>query len=250
MNGFEKYNITYTSPSQLNMWEECPAAWMAKYVYGYNFSFGVAPLIGILVEDVVVNVLTERMTFEQALELAHTAFDKKLGLNTSEKDLARKADIEQMAQIAIEELLPYGKPDFPDHGKQHKIELTCNGDNWKLPIIGYMDLVYPDEGLVVDLKTTLRIPTVMSDSHARQGAIYKKASGNKAMRFLYVSPKKSTWHDIENENETLAEIKTILNRQEKALRLDHETLRDVIPLNTSSYYWTGDEAIRKEVYGI
>lgn len=249
MNGFEKYSITHTSPSQINMWEECPAAWLAKYVYGENFSFGVAAQIGVLVEQVVANTITGKMSNEGALEQAKETFRRNNALNTSEKDLKRIDDIELMSNLAIEELKQYGDPDFPESG-QHKIELNCKGDGWDLPVIGYVDFVYPNHGLIVDLKTTLRMPSNMSDAHNRQAAIYKKASGNKAMKFLYVTPKKACWHELEDEKPWLSQIKTILNRQEKALRLDADALKDVLPLNLGSFYWNGDESIRKRIYGI
>lgn len=249
MNGFKKHGLTHTSPSSINMWEDCPAAWIAKYLYGKSFSFGVAAQIGVLTEKVVADTLTGAKTHEEALKLAKDEFKRKNALNTSEKDLARIGDIEAMSTLAIEELKQYGEPDFTEDG-QHKIELNCKGDGWELPVIGYTDFVYPKHGLVVDLKTTLRMPSVMSDAHNRQGAIYKKAMGNKAMKFLYVTPKKSCWHEVEDENPWLAQIKAILNRQEKALRLDAEALKDIMPVSMSSFYWMGDERIRKELYGV
>jgi hypothetical protein len=49
----------------------------------------------------------------------------------------------------------------------------------------------------------------------------------------------------------MAEIKLHLNRQEKFLRLgDKELLRSIVPINPDSFYWRGDEAVRKELYGI
>lgn len=104
---------------------------------------------------------------------------------------------------------------------------------------------------MIDLKTTLRMPSVMSEPHKRQGAVYKKSMNNSETKFLYVTPKKAQFHTIENENDLLADIKTILTRQEKILGLhDAETLRQILPVNTASYFWNGCEHISKELYGL
>lgn len=250
MNGFEKHGITHTSPSQLNMWIDCPAAWMAKYFYGHRFSFGVAAQVGVLTERVCKEVLTGELSLDAAIERAEKDFNRDNALNVNEKELARVSDIRAMAELAIGELSQYGKPVYNEDGSQIKIELTCRGDNWELPVIGYIDFYYPDHGVWVDLKTTLRIPSVMSDAHNRQAAVYRKALGNMAGRFLYVSPKKALWHEVDAPEDYLAQIKGVLNRQERALRYDAETLKSILPVNLSSFYWNGEESARKELFGI
>jgi len=255
MSGFEKHGLKHTSPSALNMWADCAGAWAARYLYNKKLSFGVAPQIGMLVEQVCAQVLTKTMDFDYALKLAHDKFNKDNALNTSAKDRERISDIEAMATLAIKELEPYGVPHFDNcvvNGrKQQKVELLCKGDGWELPVIGFLDFVYPDQGLVIDLKTTLRMPSTMSEAHKRQAAIYKRAMGNHHTRFLYVTPKKSQFHDLEDEKPILENVKQILNRQEKMLALhDKETLRQILPVNTSSFYWNGCENVSKELYGL
>lgn len=249
MNGFEKHGLKHTSPSQINMWEESPAAWAASYLYGRKFSFGVAAQIGVLTESVVASVLSESSTFDAALEYAKTTFNKNNALNPNVKDLERVNDIGVMATQAIEALKQYGRPDFTLNG-QHKIEIICKGDGWELPVIGYIDFLYPSHGLIVDLKTTMRMPSTMSGAHLRQGAIYQAAMGNKAVKFLYVTPKKCQSFDVDGA-EHLKEVKAILNRQEKMLAaFDAEQLKQVLPINLGSFYWNGDEQIRRDLYGI
>lgn len=255
MNGFEKHGLKHSSPSALNMWADCPGAWCARYLFGKQFSFGVAPQIGVLVEEVCARALMEEMTLDEAIEQAEKTFNKNNAFNTNQRDLARITDIRAMSVHALEALKPYGKPVFEhcimNGRKQEKIELICNGDVWKMPVIGFLDFVYPDHGLVIDLKSTLRIPSEMSEAHKRQAAIYQQAVGNKAVKFLYVSPKKSSLLDAGDTAPILANVKAILNRQEAFLRLhDAETIRKIVPINTSSFYWNGSENILKELYGI
>ncbi len=252
MNGFERHGVGHTSPSQLNMWAESPDAWVAKYLYGAKFSFGAAPLIGTLVERVVAEALCGG-SYENALTLAESDFKKQTAL-ASEKDRERIGDIDAMALNALEVLRPYGEPEFIHKltgREQQKIELVCNGDNWTLPIIGYLDFVYPKHGLIIDLKTTLRCPSEISISHARQAAVYSKAKGNMNCMMLYVTPKKMAMHGVDDVPAVLAEIKALLNRQEAFLRLgDKELLRSVVPVRADSFYWNTDAHVRRELYGV
>lgn len=251
LNGFEKQGLKHTSASQINMYASAPCAWTAKYLYGHKFKFGVAAQVGVLVEKVVENTLFG-MPFEKALEQAHKTFEKNNALNLNEKDLKRRDDIESMSAIALEVLEPYGMPEMQEGlmgREQQKVTLLCKGWGWELPIIGYLDFVYPHLNLVVDLKTTRRIPSVMSSSHKRQAAIYEKAKGFD-VEFLYVSPKKYITHRNDNVDGTLAEIKQILKRQEMMLRLDKETIKDVTPVVQDSFYWAGEQNARIELYGI
>ena len=120
-----------------------------------------------------------------------------------------------------------------------------------IPVIGFLDLVFPEAGLVIDLKTTGRCPSVMSAEHQLQRAIYQKAKGNQAVKFLYVTPKKTNLLEDGDPNELLGRAKTQITRMERFLRSG--TKRDiagVIPVNPNTFYWNGAEAIREELYGI
>jgi hypothetical protein len=49
----------------------------------------------------------------------------------------------------------------------------------------------------------------------------------------------------------MTEIKAHLTRQEAFLRLgDKELLRSIVPVDPSSFYWRGDEEVRKELFNI
>jgi hypothetical protein len=253
MNGFERHNLKHTSPSQINMWSDDPSAWVARYLFNKKFTFGVAPMIGTLTEKVVANVLCG-FSLEVALAGAKSEFNRQTAIGFSEKDRARIDDIEAMALQALEILKPYGEPEFLQKitgREQQKIELLCRGAGWELPVIGFLDFVYPKEGLIIDLKTTMRCPSEMSVSHARQAAVYSKAKGDMACKMLYVTPKKSALYGVDDVNAVLAEVKTILTRQEAFLRLhDRETIQRIVPINAASFYWNTDSHIRRELYGV
>lgn len=252
MNGFENHGLKHSSPSALNMWEAAPCAWVARYLFDKKLSFGVAAQIGVLTEQVVADTLCGE-EFEKSLEKAKDKFNHDNALNGNVKDRERINDIEPMAMRAIEYLKPYGEPEFRYGIKgreQQSVSLMCKGQGWDLPLVGYLDFVFPKHGLLVDLKTTLRIPSEISPAHARQAAIYSKAKGNMECRMLYVSPKKYAVHGVDDVNGVLSEVKQILTRQEKFLRLDKETIKDIVPVRADSFYWGNDFNIRKELYNI
>ena len=118
-------------------------------------------------------------------------------------------------------------------------------------MIGYLDLVFPESGMVIDLKTTNRIMQVMSAEHQLQRSIYAKAMGNMGVKFLYVSKTKSLMLEDGDVKETLAKAKLKIARLEKFLSTcDAETARAIVPVNPNTFYWSGSEALRKEMYGI
>lgn len=255
MTGFDLHKITHTSPSSINMWMACPGAWVARYLLGRKFAFGLAAKAGVLAEEAVVNVLANGWSLDDAIKEAQGAYNKATAFGCSDAERKRGEAIPGMITQAVDELAQYGEPEFDvdivNGKKQRKIELSCNGDGWKLPVIGYLDFVFPKHGLIVDLKTSMRLPSEMSFDHLRQGAIYRQAMGNYGVKFLYVSGKGMKVHDVPETAGILSEVKSILNRQERFLRLgDAEFLRSVVPVNASSFYWSDDAAMRQELYGI
>ena len=249
-NGFERHGIDHLSASNINLWANAPDVWVMQYLYGKRTAMGPAPWRGICVEDAVVEILLGGNETE-ALDLAMEKFNSRFMI--ADEAIAREsARIAPMVQIAVEELAQYGKPEFPEGERQEKISITAKGDGWAIPVIGFLDLVYPEHGLVIDLKTTGRIPSSMSAEHQLQRAIYQKAKGgNQSVKFLYVSEKKASLLEDGDPAELLAQAKVQINRMEAFLRtLDKEQARAIVPLQPSSFYWKGSEELRREFYGL
>jgi hypothetical protein len=249
MNGFEKHNIDHLSASSLNLWANAPDVWVMQYLHGTRTPMGAAAWRGICTEDAVVDVLMGG-DIDAAVAKAEKKFDSRfpIGDETTTKE---RSYICYMTALAVEELKPYGKPEFPDHGKQHKISITAKGDGYEIPVIGFLDLVFPEQGLIVDLKTTTRAPSVMTHEHQLQRCIYQKAMGNMGVKFLYVTPKKTALLEDGDVAETLARAKQQINRLEAFLKHnDKDSARATVPVNTGSFYWRGSEALREEFYGL
>lgn len=255
-NGFQRHGVNHSSASSLNMWAECPDAWISQYLFGNKGKFSPAAKAGVLVEEAVVNVLARGWTADSAMGYALDAYRRFTAIGASEADIKRGEGITEMIRLALTELAPYGTPEFDKDGvtgdvRQKKVEVTCRGDGWSLPVIGFVDFDFPKHGILIDLKTTGKMPSEMSSSHLRQQAIYQQAFGNRAVKFLYVTPKKAQIFAPDGHKGILADIKTILNRQERFLSLgDRDFLKSVVPVSTDSFYWNGNESTRRDLYGI
>ena len=249
MNGFEKHGIKHLSASSINLWINAPDVWVASYLFGKRTPMGAAAMRGICTEDAVVAALTGEADRDTALKAALDKFDKTF-IVADEKITKERAMIEPCMDLALEALAEYGKPEFPENG-QEKISITAKGEDYEIPVIGFLDLVFPDAGLVIDLKTTGRCPSTMSAEHQLQRAIYQKAKGNQAVKFLYVTPKKTALLEDGDPNELLSKAKTQITRMERFLRSGtRHDIAGVIPVNPNTFYWNGAEAIREELYGI
>ncbi len=249
MIGFNRHNIKYTSASSINKWAEDPAAWVAHYLLNVKFTFSPAARAGVLAEDAVVNVLARGMSQQAATDRAVDTYAKAVLFDRSEKTQSRLDMIPGMIDLALKELKQYGDPEFAEDGKQKKIEINCRVDDWAIPVIGFLDLHYPQHGLVIDLKTSSKLPSEMSKSHLRQQAIYKAAMGNCAVKFVYVTGKKCAVFESDDTSDTLKDIKAILKRQNAFLSVgDIDLLKSIVPV-VPSFYFNDDIQIRRELYG-
>ena len=251
-DGFEKHGIDHLSASSINLWANAPDVWVMQYLHGKRTPFtSPAPWRGICVEDAVVETLMGGSE-QEAIAKALAKFDQRFPIG-DEKTTKERDMVQPMVQLAVEQLMEFGKPEFADaENKQEKISITAKGNGWEIPVIGFLDLVFPQHGVVIDLKTTGRMPSTMSAEHQLQRAIYQKAKGgNQSVKFLYVTPKKAAMLEDGDPAEILAQAKVQITRMEAFLRtLDKETAKAIVPVQPNSFYWKGNETLRKEFYGL
>lgn len=249
MNGFQRHNIDHLSASSINLWSNAPDVWVARYILKARMPFGPAPERGKAVESAVAAVL-QGESETTAIKAALDSFDRRFFLG-DEASTKERALIEPMVQVALEELIEFGRPEFTTDGGQEKIEINANFGDWSIPIWGFLDFVFPQHGMVVDLKTTTRVPSKMSADHVLQRAIYAKAKGNHSVKFLYVSDKKAAWLEDGETAEVLAAAKAQIKRME-AFLAHHttDTAKACVPVSPASFYWRGSEGVRQEIYGL
>lgn len=191
---------------------------------------------------------------DNAVEIALSAFDEagQYGGLTGDPDKERDA-IPGIVVQGVEALAQFGKPDFDADGKQHRIEMNIRfgeGEDDVIPVIGFLDLVYEDR--IIDIKSTLRIPSEMSFAHRLQAAIYSRSSGNnKDVAFCYISPKKSSLLRPDNIAADQELVRNIVKRMAAFLSLgDSETLRGAVPVIFDSWSWRGLEHDRLKYLGV
>ncbi|WP_179287772.1 hypothetical protein, partial [Enterococcus faecalis] len=145
-------------------------------------------------------------------------------------------------EVAIAELRQYGVPEKPEDGRQHKIQIELPGI--PIPIIGFLDFVWPQHGIIFDLKTTARIPSEMSDAHCLQGGIYAAAKSNHEVRFGYVSAKKIAVYVLPDPAAAIQRATRTAKAIERFLSLsdDSDALTRCFEPDMSSFYWAGESA--------
>lgn len=249
MNNFTKHGITHLSASSINAYAEDPAYWTAKYLLGAKFPFSAPARGGTIIEKAIVQVLTGRDQAD-AIDEAIEEFNKATVFDKSPTVEKWANGMRDMIEAGIRELSPYGVPEFDFlSGGQKKILIDCNMGEYKVPIIGFLDLYYGPIKTVIDIKCTLKMPSEMSASHKRQAAIYKLSNPDFKIGFQYFTPKKSQMFWVEDVAEQIVEIKGIIRRMNEMLGLgDKEKIKEIIPI-VDSYYWQGAEQTRKELFG-
>jgi hypothetical protein len=182
------------SPSQINTFLNCPAYWASTRLAGIYIPAGPAAARGSAIEaGLVAGMLSEAgMGVDAMVEVAHAHFDSehaRAALNLGNDPVAQqRAQIAPAVANAWPVLTQYGKVSVPDDTRnQWEVVAAMPGD-LGIHMRGFTDFVFPDAGVIVDLKTTSRVPSQISIAHQRQMAFYAMACPGYAIDVMYASP--------------------------------------------------------------
>lgn len=249
MNAFEHHGLAHLSASQINTWINAPSFWLMEKLLGFKGQMGCAAHRGTAAEAGISAGLFDTSLTQEACEaVALPIYDKLTALNPDPKRQSERDVIPGIIKQGLA-LREHGAPIRPNDF-QHKVEIRLEGVG--VPVIGYLDWLYADE--VLDLKTTLRVPSAMSAPHTRQAAIYKTAHMDKRVRFFYASDKKSEKHTLTKDQYDFAMTETT----QAALRLqrflglskDPKELAALIPHSSDSFYFNDvAKSAAREIYG-
>lgn len=251
VNAFETHGLTHLSASQLNLWIAAPSLWVMEKLLKKRGGMGCAAHRGTAAEaGISAGLFDPSLSHEDCVAVAMPVYDRLTALSGDPKREAERAVIPGMVQQGLA-LREHGLPIRPNEGDQHKIEVRLEGVS--VPIIGYLDWLYADE--VLDLKTTLRVPSAMSETHLRQASLYKTAHMDKRVRFFYASDKKSEKHTLTREqfDASIKQLTLSAQRLERFLGLSKDAmeLAAIIPHDSSSFYFADAQtkANAIEIYG-
>lgn len=257
MNAFERHGIEHLSPSSINSWINAPSLWVLEKLLKHRSAMGAAAHRGTATEvGVSAGLFDHGLSQADCLALALPVYDRLTALSGDPKRDAERSVINGMIGQGLA-LRSHGVPFMPNDAprfgseKQHKVEVRLEGV--AVPVIGYLDWLYADE--ILDLKTTLRVPSAMSETHLRQATIYKVAHPDKRVRFFYCSDKRSEKHTLTREQYDVAlrELTGASLRLERFLSLsdDPHELATIVPHESESYFWNDPATKAKalEIFG-
>jgi hypothetical protein len=257
MNGFAQHGIGHLSASSLNLWASEPAIWIMERLLGHRSAPSPLMARGKAVEEGIHLGLTEPdRVLEDCIALALQSFDRDMALSPDERREAERNAIPGYVEHGLAELKQYGVPT----AYQDRIEITLDGIG--VPIIGFIDWRFDQHGLIVDLKTSERLPSAISLAHARQGAVYARAHDNYGMRFAYVKPQAAkkdgravTVYELPRDDieQQLNALREIALRMERFLRLssDAAELCALLVPDYEKYHWnnTATRTRGAEIFG-
>lgn len=228
---------TYTrhSPSSLNLFCASPSMFVLEKVMGLKQLVGVPAHRGVAVEDgVAIGLLNPEASLQHCVDIAYTKYDTLTAMSSDDRREKYRDSIPEMVRQVLEALRPYGVP------SKAQGFIEWRPDGLRLPIVGYFDFYWEDRGIVVDLKTTDKMPSSIKVPHARQVAFYAM-SDNMDARLTYVTPKKCETYRLENIREHREALYQIARRVENFLALsdDPEFFTSITAPDVESFYWGG-----------
>lgn len=230
-------NLPHYSPSSLNLFCASPSMFVLERILKQRQPVGVPAHRGTAVEAGVSHgLMNPAVAVEDCVAVAEATYDKITALSGDPRRAPYRADISDMVGLALRELRPYGVPTRT----QGLVEWRPEG--LQAPIIGYFDFAWDDHGIVVDLKTTERMPSAIKVPHARQVALYAAAiSDNIDPRLTYCTPKKLATYRLENVREHRNALHRIALAVERFLALSDspEFFLSITAPDIESFYWSG-----------
>jgi hypothetical protein len=235
VNPFERHAIKHLSPSNLATYRQEPAYWVAKYLFGLKDEGGAKMWVGNAVEA-GLKAWLHGTPEQDARQIAMQIFEQNAQGEVSNDCEAGRAEIGPMLSRAIEKVEKRwdSKP---------LCQVACRYfvDGLEVPIIGYLDFAF-DDGLILDLKTTRRMPSEPKPDHAAQVAFYCKSRNGGTGQLLYATTKRSELYTLSPEqiDASFAELVSAARAVRNLLRLmpTKEDAASMFAPNYDHYFWS------------
>jgi hypothetical protein len=231
-------NYYQHSPSALNLFAAQPSMFVLEKILGLKQPVGAVAHRGTAIEDGVAHGLKDpKASDADSIKIAQAKFDLLTAMSGDARREKYRADIPDMVTTALDELRPYGVP------TDTQGFITWQPEGLRLPIVGYFDFKWEDKGIIVDLKTTDRMPSEIKIAHARQVSLYAM-SDNQEGRLTYTTPKKVQTLRLENIREHRQALLNIARKVENFLALSEDPafFTQVTAPDLDSFYWSSPAA--------
>lgn len=243
----ERHGLKHFSASTCSLFQSEPALFVMEKLMGVRGSVGCSAHRGSAAErGIEAGIMDAALPLEACQEIAIKEYDRLSALSTDPNREKERDAVPGIVEQGLLELRPYGKPSHT----QHKIE--WQHPELPLPFIGYVDFAWEEHGIIVDLKTQLRLTSEINSKHARQVALYAGSMGdNYDGRVTYVTPKKAATYRVENMREHVETLVKIAKTIERFLSISDspEDLAKIILPDTESFYFS-DAATRQKAFEI
>lgn len=245
----ERHGLKHLSASTLNLFQNAPGLFILEKLMGKRQPVGCAAHRGNAVEAGIIMGLNDAdVAVADCQAHAVKEFDRLSALSTDHNREKERKGIPQMVEQGLIELRPYGKP------SHYQREVLWEHPDLPLPMKGFVDLQWEEHGILTDIKTTFRVPSEISETHARQVASYGYAlSDNIDLRLTYISDKKAVTYRLENARDHLNAIIKVAQSLERFLSIsdDPRELAKYVAVDFGSFYWSDPAARRAgfEVWG-
>ena len=221
------------SPSKLNLFCASPAMFALQYIKGIEQPTNAAMSRGNAVEDGVTHGLTNLdAPLKECIDVALATYDSRTALSPDPRREKYRNTVSDMVTTALIELRAYGRPT----GMQGLVE--WHPDGLQLPVVGYYDYQWDNHGILLDLKTSEKMPSEIKFAHARQVAHYA-TSDNIDARLVYVTPKKMEVFRLENVRQHRNALYEIALTVEEFLQQsdDPDVLMRKVKPDLDNFYW-------------
>lgn len=248
MNPFERHGIDHLSPSSINAFAAEPALWVMERLLKKRSQIGAAAHRGSASEAGVAHgLLNPNATIEDCQAIALREFDQRAAMSGDPKRDKEREVVAPIVAAAIPELRQYGIPD------QVQRKVVAQIEGIPVPVLGFSDFEWTEHGIVLDLKTTLRLPSEISAAHGRQVSLYVR-DGNREGRLCYVTPAKLAVYRLEDPQAHFAALSNIAHRMMRLLAVsnDAQEIAGLVCPNLDSFMWSNPQtrALCKETYGL
>jgi hypothetical protein len=247
MNGFALHHIDHLSPSSLALAQAELALWVQERLLKKRGPVGCAAHRGTGSEKgVAAGLLDPKLAVEDCEKIALLEFDRLTALSSDTRKQKERDAIPGIVRTALAELRLYGIPKC--QGKiVHKF------DDVPVPVLGFYDFLFESCGILVDLKTQLRLSSEISTSHARQVGFYVHGT-NLEGRVCYTTDKRIGVYRLENPAEHVAALCNIARRLNRFLSISADPLElaALVMPNPDSFYYSDSttRALCRETYGL